>query len=114
MSDPAFDPMEALGKMKVQADSPEPPVAAGGVIAPEEPPAAPSHAEAQVSRRDQALAMVAKYRAAHPGDARTDEQLLVCPYGGYEMLQKPEQYHAVVMERLARMRPQPRPEESPK
>jgi hypothetical protein len=50
--------------------------------APETPPPAP---ETKAERRARALAEVAEYRKAYPGDARTDERLLTLPNGGYEL-----------------------------
>jgi hypothetical protein len=55
--------------------------------------------------------MVAKYRQAHPGDPRTDDQLLVAPYGGYELLARDPAVLPACMERLASQRPRP-PEEA--
>jgi hypothetical protein len=107
MNESEFDPRAALGRL-AGAAPPEPP-AAGGVTDPTPP--APAPAETREQRRSDALELVARYRKAHPGDPRTDDQLLVAPYGGYEMLTIPDVYRKVGMERLAAMRPKP-PEEA--
>src|SRR2546423_1277612 len=36
-------------------------------------------------RKARALAFVAQYRGTHPSDARSDDDLLRAPYGGYEL-----------------------------
>jgi hypothetical protein len=107
MNESEFDPRAALGRLAGAAPT-EPP-AAGGVTDP--PPPAPTHAETREGRRSAALEMVAKYRGAHPGDPRTDDQLLVAPYGGYELLFHDPAVLDVCMERLASLRPPP-PEEA--
>jgi hypothetical protein len=109
MNESEFDPRAALGR--ISGTVPHEPPAAGGVTDP--PPPAPTHAETREQRRSAALEMVAKYREAHPGDPRTDDQLLVAPYGGYELLlvEGVEAYRRIYMERLAAQRPKP-PEEA--
>jgi hypothetical protein len=107
MNESEFDPRAALGQMAGAAPT-EPP-AAGGVTDP--PPPAPTHAETRERRRSAALEMVARYRKAHPGDPRTDDQLLVAPYGGYELLARDPAVLPACMERLAAQRPRP-PEEA--
>jgi hypothetical protein len=107
MNESEFDPRAALGHLS-GAPPTEPP-AAGGVTDP--PPPAPTHAETREGRRSAALELVARYREAHPGDPRTDDQLLVAPYGGYELLAAIPEVFNVYMERLASMRPPP-PEEA--
>lgn len=107
MSDPAFDPREALkalapGQEPVKA---APPAAAAPAPTPAPPP--PSPAQDREQRRSAGLEQVAAYRAAHPGDPRSDDQLLVAPYGGYELLQYPEDVRPAAMYRLADSRPAP-------
>jgi hypothetical protein len=102
----------ALGHL-AGAAPPEPPAAAGGTDAPTSPAAPATHADTMEGRRGAALEMVGKYRAAHPGDPRSDDQLLVAPYGGYEMLAHEPGAHAACMERLAAMRPKPAEEPKP-
>jgi hypothetical protein len=109
MNESEFDPRAALGQMSGTAP-PEPP-AAGGATDP--PPPAPTHAETMERRRSAALEMVAEYREAHPGDPRSDDQLLVAPYGGYELLAVDPGLRAVFMGRLAGMRPPPPGEAKP-
>jgi hypothetical protein len=109
MNESEFDPRAALGRLAVAAPT-EPP-AAGGATDP--PPPAPTPAETRERRRSAALELVAKYREAHPGDARTDDQLLVAPYGGYELLAVDPGLHAVCMGRLASLRPPPPGESKP-
>jgi hypothetical protein len=107
MNESEFDPRAALGHLAGAAPT-EPP-AAGGVTDPTPP--APAPAETRERRRSDALEMVAKYRQAHPGDPRTDDQLLVAPYGGYELLARDPAVLPACMERLASLRPRP-PEEA--
>jgi hypothetical protein len=107
MNESEFDPRAALGRLAGVAPT-EPP-AAGGATDP--PPPAPTPAETRERRRSAALELVARYREAHPGDARTDDQLLVAPYGGYELLARDPVVHPACMERLASLRPPP-PEEA--
>jgi hypothetical protein len=109
MNESEFDPRAALGSLSGAAWT-EPPAAWGAT---DPPPPAPTHAETREGRRSDALEMVAKYREAHPGDPRTDDQLLVAPYGGYELLAVDPATHPVCMERLASMRPPP-PGDAPK
>jgi hypothetical protein len=109
MNESEFDPRAALGS--ISGTVPHEPPAAGGVTDP--PPPAPTHAETRERRRSAALEMVAKYREAHPGDPRTDDQLLVAPYGGYELLIHEPGAHAACMERLAAQRPKPSEEARP-
>jgi hypothetical protein len=109
MNESEFDPRAALGRMAGAA--PHEPPAAGGATDP--PPPAPAPAETRERRRSAALEMVAKYRQAHPGDPRTDDQLLVAPYGGYELLARDPAVLPACMERLASLRPPP-PGEAPK
>jgi hypothetical protein len=109
MNESEFDPRAALGRMAGAAPT-EPP-AAGGVTDP--PPPAPTHAETRERRRSAALELVARYREAHPGDPRTDDQLLVAPYGGYETMCVNPDLHVVYMERLASLRPPPAEEAGP-
>jgi hypothetical protein len=103
MNESEFDPRAALGRLSGAAPT-EPP-AAGGATDP--PPPAPTPAEERERRRSAALDLVARYREAHPGDARTDDQLLVAPYGGYELLSCDPTLHPVYMGRLASLRPPP-------
>jgi hypothetical protein len=110
MNESEFDPRAALGRLAGAAPT-EPP-AAGGATDP--PPPAPTHAETRERRRSAALELVARYRAAYPGDPRTDDQLLVAPYGGYEMLATaPLDVLDVCKERLASLRPKPAEEAEP-
>jgi hypothetical protein len=109
MNESEFDPRVALDRLAGVA--PHEPPAAGGATDP--PPPAPTPAETRERRRSAALELVAKYREAHPGDARTDDQLLVAPYGGYELLLSDPALHPVYMGRLASLRPKPPEEPKP-
>lgn len=99
-----FDPQAALHGMG-HPDHPSKPVPA-----PAEAPAPPA---TPVDRRTAALEIVAAYRREHPGDPRTDDQLLVAPYGGYELLERDPHVHPECLRRLAESRPKPPSEPAP-